>query len=303
MELIMKFRNLIYLTAFVFLAFSQIACEDIVEVDVEQKQKKLVVDAFIDNQLQTQTIRLTESIPFFDLPGTEPPVTTATVVLADTSTGKIFPFIHDSMGYYRWNPNEMSGDTLTVGSSYALFIIENGDTVVGITKLYPTADRIDSLRTVPTKGNGPPFIDTGRYCEIFAYDLPGIGNHYWLKTFRNDTLLSDINNLNIAQDMGNNSNGQDGDLFIYPVRFSQLNEFLRPYVGGEKVRVEIHSISREAYYWFQLIVNESNNGGLFATPPVNIMSNLFYINQNPKRGIAGFFNVAAVNAAEITVVE
>ena len=299
----MKFRNLIYLTAFIFLAFIQTACEDIIEVDVEQKQKKLVVDAFIDNQLQTQTIRLTESIPFFDLPGTEPPVTTATVVLADTGTGKIFPFIHDSMGYYRWNPNELSGDTLTVGSSYALFIIENGDTVVGVTKLYPTADRIDSLRTIPTKGNGPPFIDTGRYCEIFAYDLPGIGNHYWLKTFRNDTLLSDINNLNIAQDMGNNSNGQDGDLFIYPVRFSQLNEFLRPYVDGEKVRVEIHSISREAYFWFQLIVNESNNGGLFATPPVNIMSNLFYLNQNPKRGIAGFFNVAAVNAAEITVVE
>ena len=299
----MKFRNLIYLTAFVFLAFIQTACEDIIEVDVEQKQKKLVVDAFIDNQLQTQTIRLTESIPFFDLPGTEPPVTTATVVLADTGTGKIFPFIHDSMGYYRWNPNELSGDTLTVGSSYALFIIENGDTVIGVTKLYPTADRIDSLRTIPTKGNGPPFIDTGRYCEIFAYDLPGIGNHYWLKTFRNDTLISDINNLNIAQDMGNNSNGQDGDLFIYPVRFSQLNEFLRPYVDGEKVRVEIHSISREAYYWFQLIVNESNNGGLFATPPVNIMSNLFYLNQNPKRGIAGFFNVAAVNAAEITVVE
>ena len=299
----MKFKSLIYLTAFVFLAFSQTACEDIVEVDVEQKQKKLVVDAFIDNQLQTQTIRLTESIPFFDLPGTEPPVTTATVVLADTSTGKIFPFIHDSMGYYRWNPNEMSGDTLTVGSSYALFIIENGDTVVGITTLYPTADRIDSLRTVPTKGNGPPFIDTGRYCEIFAYDLPGIGNHYWLKTFRNDTLLGDINDLNISQDMGNNSDGLDGDLFLYPVRFTQLNQFLRPYIDGDKVRVEIHSISREAYYWFQLIYNENNNGGLFATPPVNIMSNLFYLNQNPKRGIAGFFNVAAVNAIEITVVE
>jgi len=175
--------------------------------------------------------------------------------------------------------------------------------VVGITKLYPTADRIDSLRTVPTKGNGPPFIDTGRYCEIFAYDLPGIGNHYWLKTFRNDTLLGDIDEINISQDMGNNSNGLDGDLFLYPVRFTQLNQFLRPYIGGDKVRVEIHSISREAYYWFQLVFNESNNGGLFATPPVNIMSNLFYINQNPKRGIAGFFNVAAVNAAEITVVE
>jgi hypothetical protein len=303
MELMMKFKSLIYLTTLGLLGFSQMACEDIVEVDVEQKQKKLVVDAFIDNQPQTQTIRLTESIPFFNLPGTEPPVSTATVVLADTSTGKIFPFIHDSMGYYRWNPNEMSGDTLKVGLSYALFIIENGDTVVGITKLHPTVDRIDSLRTIPTKGNGPPFIDTGRYCEIFAYDLPGVGNHYWLKTFRNDTLLSDIDELNISQDMGNNSSGLDGDLFLYPVRFTQLNQFLRPYIDGDKVRVEIHSISREAYYWFQIVYNENNNGGLFATPPVNIMSNLFYLNKNPKRGIAGFFNVAAVNATEITVVE
>ena len=299
----MKFKSFIYLIGLICLALGQAACEDIVQVDVEQKQKKLVVDAFIDNQLKTQSVRLTESIPFFDIPGTEPPVTTATVILADTTNGKFFPFVHDSMGYYRWKPNATNGDTLTVGTSYALLIIEGSDTAVGLTKLHPTSNRIDSLRTVPTKGNGPPFIDTGRYCEIFAYDLPGIGNYYWLKTFRNDTLLGDINDLNISQDMGNNSNGQDGGLFIYPIRFSQLNQFLRPYVDGEKVRVEIHSISREAYFWFQLITNESNNGGLFATPPVNIMSNLFYLNQNPKRGIAGFFNVAAVNSKEITIVE
>src|SRR6056300_2055870 len=33
--------------------------------------------------------------------------------------------------------------------------------------------------------------------------------------------------------MKNNSNVQDGDLFIYLVRFSLLNDFLRPYVDGE----------------------------------------------------------------------
>ncbi len=300
-------KRLLYLITILFLGGNFSACEDIIQVNVEQKQKKIVIDAFIDNRHQTQTIRLIESIPFFDIPGTEPPLTTANVVLVDTTGGGIsgapIIFKHDSMGYYRWTPNPATGDTLKVGHSYALIIVEGTDTLIGGATLNPTISRIDSLRTLPVEGNGPPFIDTGRYCEIFAYDLPGTDNYYWLKTFRNDTFLSTINKLNLSQDMGNNSNGQDGGLFIYPIRFSNLNEFLRPYRDGEKVRVEIHSISRFAYFWFQLVVNQSNNGGLFATPPVNIQSNLFMLNKNSKRGVAGFFNIAAVNSIEMIVKE
>ena len=300
-------KRLLYLITILFLGGNFSACEDIIQVNVEQKQKKIVIDAFIDNRHQTQTIRLIESIPFFDIPGTEPPLTTANVVLVDTTGGGIsgapIVFKHDSMGYYRWTPNPATGDTLKVGHSYALIIVEGTDTLIGGATLNPTISRIDSLRTLPVEGNGPPFIDTGRYCEILAYYLPGTENYYWLKTFRNDTFLSTINKLNLSQDMGNNSNGQDGGLFIYPIRFSNLNEFLRPYRDGEKVRVEIHSISRFAYFWFQLVVNQSNNGGLFATPPVNIQSNLFMLNKNSKRGVAGFFNIAAVNSIEMIVKE
>lgn len=300
-------KRLLYLVTILFLGGNFSACEDIIQVNVEQKQKKIVVDAFIDNRHQTQTIRLIESIPFFNIPGTEPPLTTANVVLVDTTGGGIsgapIIFKHDSMGYYRWTPNPITGDTLKIGHSYALIIVEGTDTLIGGATLNPTVSRIDSLRTVPVEGNGPPFIDTGRYCEIFAYDLPGSDNYYWLKTFRNDTFFSTINKLNISQDMGNNSNGQDSGLFIYPIRFSNLNEFLRPYRDGEKVRVEIHSISRFAYFWFQLVINQSNNGGLFATPPVNIQSNLFMLNKNSKRGVAGFFNIAAVSGIEMIVKE
>lgn len=282
------------------------SCEDVIEVDVEQKQKKIVVDAFIDTRHQTQTIRLTESIPYFDIPGTEPPLTTANVILVDTTGGGFASppkfFQHDTMGYYRWTPNPNTGDTLKIGASYALIIIDRGDTIIGQAQVYPTVERIDSLRTIPTKGNGPPFIDTGRYAELFAYDLPGLNNFYWIKTFRNDTLLKNLNKLNIAQDMGNNSNGQDGGLFIYPVRFSELNEFLLPYTNGEKIRVEIHSISQFAFLWFRLVENQRRNGGLFATPPVNIPGvNLFMLNKGSKRGLAGVFNIAAVNSVEITV--
>lgn len=300
-------KRLLYLITILFLGGNFSACEDIIQVNVEQKQKKIVVDAFIDNRHQTQTIRLIESIPFFNIPGTEPPLTTANVVLVDTTGGGIsgapIIFKHDSMGYYRWTPNPITGDTLKIGHSYALIIVEGTDTLIGGATLNPTVSRIDSLRTVPVEGNGPPFIDTGRYCEIFAYDLPGSDNYYWLKTFRNDTFFSTINKLNISQDMGNNSNGQDSGLFIYPIRFSNLNEFLRPYRDGEKIRVEIHSISRFAYFWFQLVINQSNNGGLFATPPVNIQSNLFMLNKSSKRGVAGFFNIAAVSGIEMIVKE
>jgi hypothetical protein len=295
-------RALFILSAFGFLSTS---CEDIIDVNVDQKQKKIVVDAFVNNLDTTQQITLTESVPYFATPGTEPFISDATVLIADTSASnfKIFPFIHKDSGVYEWTPKPSTGDTFQVGRQYALIIIHRGDTLISACRLNPTVSVIDSLSAVPVEGNGPPFIDSGKYVELFANDLPGMGNFYWVKTFRNDSFLNDIRNLNISQDMGNNSNGQDGGLFIYPIRFSGINQFLRPYRDGEKVRVEVHSITLEAFFWFNLIVNERNNGGLFATPPVNIQSNIIPLNKNMERGVAGFFCISDVRSAEIRIKE
>ena len=302
MELTMKMKSILSISLILGWVFLS-SCEDIIDVQIEQKQKKIVVDAFIDNAIRTQRIRLTESIPYFDSSKTEPPVSDAQVVLADTGSFKLFNFTYKENGYYEWEPNPASGDTLQVGRNYALLIIQGGDTIVGVSRLNPTIDKIDSIRTVPVKGNGPPFIDSGKYIELFAKDRPGMGDFYWIKLFRNDTQNSRLNNLNISQDMGNNSNGQDGDYFIYPVRFNRNNEFLRPYRQDEKVRIEVYSINRETFYWFQIIQNQANNGGLFATPPVNIQSNMFMLGAHSGRGVAGFYNVGAVVGDEIIIQE
>jgi hypothetical protein len=50
-------------------------------------------------------------------------------------------------------------------------------------------------------------------------------------------------------------------------------------------------------------VNERNNGGLFATPPVNIQSNIIPLNKNMERGVAGFFCISDVRSAEIRIKE
>jgi len=308
------FKNLIFTLG---LLISLSSCEDVIEINVEQKQVKLVIDAFVNTLDTTQNIRITESIPYFSESGTEPGVIDATVLLIDSTSLKIFPFIHAKDGNYQWKPNKAIGDTFKVGNTYALLVITPKDTLLSFTKLYPTVDRIDSLRTISSIDNGPPVDNPGRYAVVFAKDRPEPGNYYWIKTFRNDTFVSEIQKLNISQDMGNGSQ-INGDIFIYPKRFNGLNIFRRPYQDGEKVRVEIHSISQLAYLWFNLVVNENRNRGLFATPPVNIPNYCFFrvgfsnpsnpfsfTIKDPKNPppVAGFFCMSEVRSAEIIVKE
>ena len=60
-----RIKNIFIFTfLFIFGGFFT-SCEDVIEVNVEQQQVKLVVDAFVNNMDTVQTIRLTQSIPYF----------------------------------------------------------------------------------------------------------------------------------------------------------------------------------------------------------------------------------------------
>lgn len=277
-------------------------CEDVIQVDVVNKSPKIVVDAFVNNQSDTQTIRLTRSIGYFDSTGKEPAIANAQVAIVDqtTSIPKLFVFKYAYNGKYQFVPNKLTGDTFSIGHDYALLVVVDKDTLVSFSKLNPTTV-IDSLHLVDVVGNGPPINTTGKYVELYANDRVGQGDFYWIKTFRNDTFSNSINQLNISADMGNTSNGQDGKLFIYPVRYNQVNDFLRSYKTGETVRLEIHSINAVVFAWFNLVINENRNGGLFATPPANIFSNIISFNPNKKVSVGGCFCMSAVCSASVTI--
>lgn len=277
-------------------------CEDVIKVDVVNKSPKIVVDAFVNNQMDTQTIRLTRSIGYFDSTGKEPAITNAQVAVVDQTASfpKLFVFKYVNEGKYQFVPNPLTGDTFSVGHDYALLVVVGNDTLVSFSRLNPTTV-IDSLHLVDVVGNGPPINTTGKYVELYANDRVGQGDFYWIKTFRNDSFSNSINQLNVSADMGNTSNGQDGKLFIYPVRYNQVNDFFRSYKTGETVRLEIHSINAVVFAWFNLVVNENRNGGLFATPPANIFSNVFSFNPNKKVAVGGCFCMSAVCSASVTI--
>jgi hypothetical protein len=299
----MKLRSPLFNFLIAVLAITLFSgCEDVIQVDVVNKSPKIVVDAFVNNQSDTQTIRLTRSIGYFDSTGKEPAIANAQVAIVDqtTSIPKLFVFKYAYNGKYQFVPNKLTGDTFSIGHDYALLVVVDKDTLVSFSKLNPTTV-IDSLHLVDVVGNGPPINTTGKYVELYANDRVGQGDFYWIKTFRNDTFSNSINQLNISADMGNTSNGQDGKLFIYPVRYNQVNDFLRSYKTGETVRLEIHSINAVVFAWFNLVINENRNGGLFATPPANIFSNIISFNPNKKVSVGGCFCMSAVCSASVTI--
>lgn len=121
-------------------------CEDVIQVDVIQKSPKIVVDAFVNNQLDTQTIKLTRSIGYFDSSGSEPAITNAQVAIIDQSSAlpKLFVFQHSSQGKYQFVPNATSGDTFTVGHDYALLVVVDNDTLVSFS---PSTQRPPSIQS------------------------------------------------------------------------------------------------------------------------------------------------------------
>lgn len=277
------------------------ACEDVITVDVAPGPERLVVDAFINNLKEAQRVRITKSIPYFSPNGTEPGVAGATVAVVDTTGGnpKLFLFSDSGNGNYVFLPNPATGDTFTVGHNYILFVVQGGDTMVSFSRMMPVAP-IDSLQIKYEDGSTLGFRK-GNYVELRAKDLVGKGNTYWIKTFVNDTFKNRIGDISLAYDMAQTPATEDGGEFIWPIRYGALNDFGNPRPSGTKFRVEIHSITPETYYYINLIISENQNGGLFATPPVNIGTNIFNFNASKKRALGGFFCMSAVSRAQVII--
>ncbi len=283
-----------YITA-IFSLLILTSCEDVITVDNGFETSQLVVDAWITNEGGQQTIQLTESQDYFDnrLPTG---ITDAEVTV--TNGTNTYEFTHDVDGIYVWSPT--MGNTLgSIGDEFTLTINKDDKIITSTTTLNPVPE-IDSISIYfETDAFG---ADDGYFAELYARDLPGKGNTYWVKSYRNDTLLNRPQELNIIYDATFDAGTDiDGTTFIRPLRFainatddSGLPRDLNP---GDRVRCEIYSISNEAFRFLQIVQEQTTNGdnSIFALPVANSRGNIF--DQNGNR-VLGIFNVAAVSRAE-----
>lgn len=292
----------------IYLAFIAIAfgCETTFIPELNDAEEILVIDAWINRKMERQNIYITRSQPYFENSFPEK-ITDAEVSVEDLNTGTIYNFVESQDSYY-WDP--LDSALGVIGHNYRLTVTVEGETFEAFSRL-GRVPPIDSIRFNYFAAD--MFVKEEYFkAEFLATDPVGEGDTYWIKAWKNGVYLGKPSELNMVYDAGFSA-GQalDGQPFFLMIRqdfispFDEIpgtnNEFYPPYLIGDSVYVEIHSIDPQAYeFLWGVYYYISRPGGfaeLFSTPLANATTNLTSIDENSVTNVAGFFNVSAVSSA------
>lgn len=293
-------KKLIYLLLMVVVC----GCETDITPRLDTAAEIVVVDAWVNQKMERQEIRITRSQPYFDN-SVPPMISGAAVSVEDLNTGTIYSFQEGSGSYY-WDPAEAPlGE---VGHQYRLTVTVEGETFEAFSRL----GRVPPVDTMTFKHKPADLLFKQPYynAEFMAADPVGEGDAYWVKAWRNGVFLGKPEELNMVFDGGfSPSNAVDGQVFLLPIRRDFLNpldrnpenenEYLPPYQVGDSLYVEIHSLDPLAFdFLFGVYFHINRPGGfaeLFTFPLANATTNLKSTNEDSNTQVAGFFNVAAVS--------
>lgn len=284
------FKFLLLSTSFLFLT----SCEDVVQIKLDEGSKLYVIDAFVNNLRANQTIRVLTNDTYFSN-REAPPVTNASVVLKDLTANVQYNFNYTSNGNYIYTL--ASNDTISrIGHQYEMNVTIDGTNYKSTCLQKRTAilDSISAFKNDGSGGFGPakPFYN----CFLWARDkVDNNPDYYWIKTYKNDTLFAQPSDLNTAVD------GTGGEVAVTDAGGADTLDFTPPaiflgfnrYKSGDKCKVEIHSISRETNNFLIQAVAQIQNGGLFATTPENVRTNIL-TPAGAKTKAVGWFNMATV---------
>ena len=273
------------------------ACEEEVVLTLEDAPPVLVIDAWLNDKAEDQVIYLNETQPYFE--NQLPEGITGAVVEVTDDQGTVFSFTEASPGRYVW---PYQGDVIgEVGREYTLRIESEGQVYSAFSEMRRVPE-VDSV-VFNFREDGDAFREVGYYGEFVAKDFVGTGDAYWIKAYKNDTLLLRPFEINIAVDAGFSTGGNiDGVVFIQPIQdgVNPLNDDLDaiiPYEIGDSLYVEIHSLTIDAFdFLSQMAIQTQRDGGfdeIFAEPLENLPSNIER-DGDSEEPIVGFFSVSAV---------
>jgi len=287
------FLKLIAITICIFF----LSCENVIQIKLDEGSKLYVVDAFVNNLRKNQVIKLTTNDSYFSN-REAPPVTGATVLLKDLTDNKQYTFNYTSNGNYVFNITP--ADTIAkVNHSYELNVTIDGVLYTSTTTQKRPAI-CDTIYTEPVSGFNTNPADSLYNCILLARDkADNVADYYWLRTFRNDSLIDGSDELNFCIDGTGGAVTNASSEYIYftpPATFLNFKEFK----VNTKCGVEVHAITRENYFFFVQALGQISNGGLFATTPENVKTNIVSPTSAKTKAI-GRFSMASVSTFSIIV--
>jgi len=266
-------KKIIYL---IILVVSIVACEDVIELNLNNAQPRLVIDAALElneDGTTTSTVLLTRSSAFYQEEIVY--VNDAAVIVTDPA-GTNFTFTLTGDGFYE-NINLNIQD----GQSYVLTIIDGSDTY--------TATQ-DSVGTVP-------------YTRVEQNEISGFGDFTEITGFYNDPAGEE--NYYLFEYIDEFSN----ELDVIDDEFSDGNESLTAFFMEDlpvdtEITLTIKGIDRRAFTFYDTLIQQTadGGGGPFDTQPATVRGNIINTT-NPENFPYGYFRVSEVFEIDYTVVE
>ena len=282
-----------------------LSCEDVIDVDLAEVDAQYVVDAWLhDMDDRLPEVRIGLSQPYFDS-SLQESLENASVRIT-TGDNNIYSLIYNpDTRSYQFTDDELSvWRAEPVGQTFALDIDVNDSQLTAQNEKFRVPDIDSILQELRTDD---PFVDDGIFCNFFATDLEGVGDTYWVRTFKNGDYLNKPAEINITFDAGFSPGGEvDNLVFIQPIQ--ELNNPVDenfapiPYLPGDSIRVELHSISNSAFFFMEVLRDQllNSSNGIFAEPLANTNGN---ISSSDGTEVLGFFNVSSVSIIEEEILE
>lgn len=275
----------------VLLGASFTACERVIDLELSDGDDLPYVDAWITDQPGVQTIKFLRATDYLSSNDAEV-VSDAQISVTDVTAGKSYPFTYQNGAY-----NYDAGNTPigVIGHTYKLSITWNGEQFEA-TDVLKRNTKIDSLTSEFKEADGQD--KEGYYVKLYAYDVVGAVDYYWIRTYRNGELNYYVGEMLSADGSYSDDGLSDGYAFIRPFR-EGVTSSEKPYEKGDNVKVLIRSLSEASYDFVDQVQDQLTNEGMFATVMHNVPANLQNLDSTSNTKIYGWFGtVAEVSATK-----
>ncbi|WBL25313.1 DUF4249 domain-containing protein [Zunongwangia sp. HGR-M22] len=277
MKTLYKLTQKIWLYAILCsLIFTFYSCEEVIEVDLEPSDNRLVVDAEILWEANTpgnvQQIYLSRLTDYYE---TETQKVSNAEVEISNANGDIFIFEEtEEAGTYQCN-NFLP----ELNDSYQLEVIVDNETYTATERMISTPE----ITRIEQSDDGGFSADN--YEITYYFNDPEEEENYYLETYRTDFLIYPV--YGVGSDKFINGNEVD---------YGFSDEDLEV---GSTVNTTFRGISEQFYEYMSLII-QSTSGNPFSTPPANIRGNLIN-NTNEDNYAFGYFSLSQSRSFDYTI--
>lgn len=275
-------KNIKLYIVLILTSFSILSCEDVVDVDLDTANPKLVIDASLKWQKgetgNVQTINLSTTTDFYS--NTIPPATGATVSIINLSSDItiIYNFIETTPGTYvciNFNP--------IINDEYQLTVVYAGQTYKATSKLMPTPEiEFDEQTMIPGFG-GDEMVQV----KFYFVDNGNEDNFYLVGAKNSNIVYPEYGVITDEFFQGNMMFG------VY------IDEELK---AGDVIDYSLQGITEKYNNYMNklLSIAGSDGGGPFATPPATLRGNI--VNQNNADNYPlGYFHLSEIDTGSYTI--